>query len=835
MTSSLRPPAPHSRRRSEVLEQTGFGNGIDHLEVDPLDHTKLTVGLINPMPATGPWGLDTNPSLAQVTGGEKIRGIRVTSVDRADATTLAVIVDKPGDFSPYTLDLGVTDLDPVLRRTVFSFMAACRSDLDCVEPGDKTIVDEDGPPLDMLSKDYASFRRMLLDLVALRHPSQTEQHAADLGITLLELLAAHGDELSYQQDAAFAEAYLDTAHRRISVRRHARLVDYVLAEGRNATVALHLQVTKAITVAATTRVFTRLPAALPGTSAPPGPAFDAALLTEPAFALEPLAGATVFETVHAMDAAPRNNLLHVHHWGEDEFGIPVGGTSAWLWAQNAADTRAVRPPLVAGDYVVLEQVRAPRTGRAADRDPAQRWVLQLTEVLNGSDPAYQDTYTRDTSGQVVLAPRSDPAGNALPLLGVRWDAGQAPASAVCVRTLAADGDRIEDAAVGRGNIVLADHGRTLTEDLPGPAASDAGSPGTVQLVPPLRLRLVHVPLTQRSDGPALALTVLQQTGPPEAYLPVADLFESGPDDAHVVVEVDDDGRGLLRFGDGVLGRRPLDAARFVATYRIGNGTAGNVGAEALAHVALPAAGVSAISAVRNPLPAGGGGEPETLEHARRLAPDAFRAWQERAVIADDVVAWALRVPGVRAAVAALRWTGSWYTWIVAVLPGDPADLVDIAGTRQELSGEFRAAVVAGLDHVRLAGFDVDVRAPEFVAVDLRLHVCARPGHTRSDVAHAVRETLLASALPSGQPGLLAGVTLTFGRPLLLGDVYARAAALPAVDTVKATWLSRYGEPPGGELENGRLDVAPWQLLRLDDDRSLPGRGVLGLDVDGGMP
>src|SRR3954451_8593516 len=102
MTAVTRPPAPHSRRRSEMLERTGFGNGIDYLEVDPLDHTRLTVGLINPMPPGGPWGLDTNPSLAVITGGEKVRGIRVTSVTPVDPTTLAVVVDHPGDFSLYT-------------------------------------------------------------------------------------------------------------------------------------------------------------------------------------------------------------------------------------------------------------------------------------------------------------------------------------------------------------------------------------------------------------------------------------------------------------------------------------------------------------------------------------------------------------------------------------------------------------------------------------------------------------------------------------------------------------------------------------------------------------
>ena len=65
-------------------------------------------------------------------------------------------------------------------------------------------------------------------------PDWQERHVPDLGITLVELLAYVGDYLSYYQDAVATEAYLDTARQRISVRRHARLVDYRLHEGCNA-------------------------------------------------------------------------------------------------------------------------------------------------------------------------------------------------------------------------------------------------------------------------------------------------------------------------------------------------------------------------------------------------------------------------------------------------------------------------------------------------------------------------------------------------------------------------------------------------------------------------
>ena len=65
---------------------------------------------------------------------------------------------------------------------------------------------------------------------------------ADLGIALAELIAYVGDPLSYQQDAVATEAYLQTARSRISLRRHALLVDYHVHDGCNARTWMQLQV-----------------------------------------------------------------------------------------------------------------------------------------------------------------------------------------------------------------------------------------------------------------------------------------------------------------------------------------------------------------------------------------------------------------------------------------------------------------------------------------------------------------------------------------------------------------------------------------------------------------
>ncbi len=202
-------------------------NGLDYLDVGD-DQVTLTVYFLGKLPAS----LSKNPQTltrhVRIEGGRRIRGIEVTRVEprpvkRPDLDdSMIVHLDKPGDFSTYTLRLvGLDGIDPRYDHIDFSFKVNCASELDvatlepCVPPH---LVE---PDVNYLARDYASFRQLILDRLALVMPDWRERHVPDLGIALVELLAYAGDHLSYYQDAVATEAYLDTAKQRISVRRHA--------------------------------------------------------------------------------------------------------------------------------------------------------------------------------------------------------------------------------------------------------------------------------------------------------------------------------------------------------------------------------------------------------------------------------------------------------------------------------------------------------------------------------------------------------------------------------------------------------------------------------------
>src|SRR5882724_3526559 len=237
--------------RHQLVGESTTLNGIDYVEVASTDQKTLELHFLHPLPGQLN-GVPAGPALTKgnviITGGVRVRNIRVESI-AASNEVLTIQVNQRGDFSFYTLKLvkSAMDLstpagfDQQLVEIEFSFKAGCPSEFDCkkvkVCPPEKRIE----PDIDYLAKDYASFRRLMLDRLGALVPDWPERNAADGHVALVELLAYVGDHLSYYQDAVATEAYLGTARKRISLRRHARLLDYFMHEGCNARTWLFLE------------------------------------------------------------------------------------------------------------------------------------------------------------------------------------------------------------------------------------------------------------------------------------------------------------------------------------------------------------------------------------------------------------------------------------------------------------------------------------------------------------------------------------------------------------------------------------------------------------------
>lgn len=822
------------QRRELVRTATGADglpllNGIDYLEVHP-DQTTLEIVFLHPVPGEAD-AVPPAPATSltrdnfRVEGGVRITGIRVESAS-SSGRSVTLTVDQPGDFSTYTLHLvasaagtGPPDgFDPQLAEVDFSFKVDCPTGLDCAPPEDCAPERVEEPLIDYLAKDYASFRRLMLDRLSVVLPQWTERNPADIGVMLVELLAEAADRLSYYQDAVATEAYLGTARRRVSVRRHARLLDYAMHDGCNARTWICMEVEgsgsgivltpEGSSQGRRTRFLTRC---VERAVVSPSDLQDVLARFSP----------TVFEPMHTVVLYPAHNRIYLYTWGATECCLPRGATRATL-----RDDPLDRLRLRAGDVLILEERLHP-TQPGADPDLSHRHAVRLTRVcpeatLNpgGSDP------------RSPAPPLRDPLTGAL-YVEVEWGAADALPFPLCVSTRR-DGVPLPDVSIARGNVVLADHGHTLAPE-PLPVSQGASfararlrAAEVTHRVPfdpstaPQRPAAESIGQDPRAALPAVALRSTDAPG--EVWEPVRDLLDSDAFDREFVVEMEDDGTAMLRFGDGTLGRRPDED--FAATYRVGSGRDGNVGAEVIAHAVTD---VAAIRRVWNPLPAIGGSDAEPIEQVRLYAPQAFRT-QERAVTEEDYATVARRHPDVQRAHATLRWTGSWHTMFVTVdrFGGRPVD----AAFEAELS-EF-------IHRFRLAGHDVQIEPPRFVPLEIALTVCVQASHFAAAVKAALLDAFSARERGDGERGFFHPDNFTFGQPLYLSHLIATAMRVPGVASVdiddtppKPNRFQRWGEPSHGEIAAGLIQVGRLEVIRLDNDPGVPENGRIRFLMEGG--
>jgi hypothetical protein len=810
------------RKRKDNNQKTL--NGIDYLEVAP-DQKSLNVYFVLHLPGqTDAVPEPPAPPLTKenfvIQGGVRVTGLRVTDIAKTENNVVTLAVSGRGDFSTYKLRLVSApdepgppkDFDPQLSEIDFSFKVECPSQFDCQAKVMCPPVTLPEPDIDYLVKDYASFRRLILDRLSAIMPDWRERNPVDLGITLVELLAYIGDYLSYRQDAIATEPYLGTARRRISIRRHARLLDYRMHDGCNARAWVCLSVNQNVE-----RSAKDLPAPVPTqakflTVADPPP-------TDPKEYAAWLRAQPVFEPMHEVHGLYKShNEIHFYTWSDKQCCLPKGATRATL-CDDSQDPLHLQP----GDVLVFEEVLGATSGKPADLDPCHRHAVRLTEAACTTDPLFPDPHDPH-----------DPTKR-LPVVNVQWAAEDALPFPLCLSALVkkeeTSNDELAKISVARGNVVLVGHGLTIENELLVPEKA----PEHV----PYRPKLAQGPLTFQTpidtkQSPSATATLrcdprnalpciellLQPADGGDPWLPRPDLLASGKDRDEFVVEMESDGVAHLRFGDGTLGREPNPGAVFRATYRIGNGPAGNIGAETIKQV-LDAS--DAIQQVRNPLSAQGGTAPESLEHVRQYAPQAFRR-QERAVTEADYAEVAERLPGVQKAAARFRWSGSWYTVFVAV---DRAGGLDV-------DKEFKQRVRRHLEKYRLAGYDVEIQGAEYLPLDVVITVCVKSGYFRACVKETLLDTFSSRDMADGSRGFFHPDDHTFGQPVYLSAVYERAMSVAGVGSVNITRFQRWGKPAERELEDAVLKPDRFQIIRLDNDRNFPENGRLEFMMEGGL-
>jgi predicted phage baseplate assembly protein len=314
---------------------------------------------------------------------------------------------------------------------------------------------------------------------------------------------------------------------------------------------------------------------------------------------------------------------------------------------------------------------------------------------------------------------------------------------------------------------------------------------------------------------------------------VSDLIESEGDDEHFIVETDELAGSSIRFGDGANGAA-LPAGAFVrCRYRVGQGTDGNVGADSIVGYSDP---TGAVQRVWNPLDVTNGRDPEPAAEIVRRVPEAYRQHQLRAVTLPDYAKRAEELPGVAHARAHYAWTGSWRTVRVAI---DPAGTIILAET-------LRQAIATHLEAVRLIGEDLEVRAANYVPLDIKLTLCAQSAYWPEDLSTALEEEFSDGWTHDGRRGFFHPDAWTFGQPLYASQLIGRALTVTGIGRVLKLSMRRWNPGTGGGLTEIDIDpsalpasrleklvVGPFEIIVVANDPSHLETGRITFEITGG--
>jgi hypothetical protein len=803
-------------------------NGIDYIEVKFLNAEKseIIIHFFN----------DLKPPLKpelkyisnyKISGGVRYKNIKIIEI-KIKTNTVILTTNSTGDFSYYLLEIYSPDsgshttldgLDYIYSKKYFSFKAGCPSSFDCK----KTMVcdsdeEKEKPIIDYMAKDYHSFRQVLIDYLYQKIPQWNENSEADLGIALIDLMSYVGDNLSYYQDAVANEMYFETARKRISVRRHARLIDYHIHEGNSARTFIHINTKGIVELKEKTLILSRIQSPLSSDDSEyKSPPHDSVINSK--FERQALeVSEKIFETITKGSLHEDLNNIKIYTWGNKQCFLPKGATSAYLELDNKKEKLKI------GDFLLFEEIIGSETGLEADADISRRQIVRLIDVKDTCDKLFKDN------------------NNGKKLTYISWDSADALKFPLCLSIKKEDNysneDLIENISIARGNIVLADYGQTISNEEHTTTNTATNTPLCFTLKKyPLSF---SIPISDKHDVPVQELMninacdafpqIINLKVTPsfsdENWKPMRDLLDCGPFDPYYVVEKNNEGQGIIRFGDNRYGLRPLKESVFNVTYKIGVGEGGNLGVDSLVHIIYDNPedeNEPSINFVRNPIPAWGGVDPESIEKVKLIAPKAFHSVQCRAVTEKDYAEKMQLHPQVSKAVATFRWTGSWYTIFITVDP--KADVI--------FDDNYKKRLTRHITQFKLAGYDIEIQKPIYIPIELEIIICVDRNYFCEHIKKKVQEVLSNKILPNGMRGFFHPDNLTFGQSIFLSQIYKTIEEIEGVSSAQVVVFKRYGFLEQNELKKGFLLMDRLEIARLDNNPNFPENGKLNLIMMGG--
>jgi len=751
-----------------------------------------------------------NPALARqifpISGGHRIPAgsaagqVQVGSIAAGGANNILLLTVAPiGDYSTYTLNVDFQNFDPIFSELPFKFRPGCFT-TDCAPEWEKSPPPFVDPGIDYLAKDYDSFRHTMIAAMMQRVPGWQPTSEADLDQMLLELFSVGADELSDYQDRAMNEAYLGTARKRVSIARHARLMDYHIQQGNQANTWIALE----------------LAPAMDGTLPPGFPVWTG---TE-----TQLPSSQVFMTRGPARVHSLLSRMSLYTWSDTIPSLAAGSTTAdlKLTGNTQLDADAVRDLIRDAEitHLLIQEWIDPATANPAGSDPKRRQLLELRPGNEGAETV-QDPVTGDF------------------MVRVRWvEKDQLKRNYCFTIQCPPPMGKVEDVSLFHGNLVQVCHGRPHEAHFLEPTATLTAADqyhfertgdgterwGTI-------CRLPEGPLAYESTPPGgevppnstLEVTV-ESGGTVDPWDERISLIHSDDSDEggdHYIVETDEELRSVIRFGNGVNGQKLPAGAIVHCKYQAGFGPDGNVGADSLVNFDPTFNLLVDQARAWNPFDVTDGRGPELAPEIIRRVPEAYRVRQLRAVTLQDYMRRAEELPGVSRAAARYAWTGSWRTVQVAIDPSGTITLDD--NLRRQIGGYLEA--------VRLIGEDLEVRPPRFVPLEIHVALCIHPDFWPDDLQFVLEQEFSDGYTPDGRMGFFHPDVWTFGQEVHASQIAGRAQQVEGVEHIISIAMKRWEDATAGA--DAVLNVRGNEIIRVLNDRDHMEKGFIDFDVRGG--
>lgn len=255
-------------------------------------------------------------------------------------------------------------------------------------------------------------------------------------------------------------------------------------------------------------------------------------------------------------------------------------------------------------------------------------------------------------------------------------------------------------------------------------------------------------------------------------------------DSDYAIETDENDFTTVIFGDGRYGQIPPVDSRIIASYRVGGGIAGNVGAGQIT-VITNAPQLQLLGAkVVNRVAASGGAERETEEHAVKFAPTVFKSMQ-RAVTAEDYVNLVKLYPGVSKARAEKT---NWNLIKLYIAP---------TGRGEEPSDILKQKLKEYFEDKRMLTTLIEIEKPNYQHIKIVADVEVFPHFSKEEVEGEAEAEIF---------DLFDFEKVDFKQTVFLSKIYETLEALAGVANVYVREFHREDTPEPKIAEEGKIPM-----------------------------